>query len=290
MTYPQPDALIETQALSGLLNDPTVRILDATYYVPPDPRNPREDYLNAHIPGALFFDIDAIADIASGLPHMLPKPGQFEEQVGALGIGNQHRLVIYDNHGVMSAARAWWMFRVFGHQEVSVLNGGLPKWRAEGRPVEAGEQTYPQAQYNASYQPRLVWEKNDVLAWLQTSQDRQLTDARSPGRFSGRDAEPRPGLRQGHIPGSVNLPWNGLIDPVQKTMLPQEQLVNVLTEAGIDPLKPTATSCGSGVTACVNALALYLLGNANVAVYDGSWAEWGADPQLPISSSIHASA
>jgi len=276
------DALVTTAWLADHLDDPDLRVIDATWYMPNVGRTGRQDYVQRHIPGAVFWDIDAIADQTSKLPHMLPRAQRFGQLVGQLGIGNDTRVVAYDATGVSSAAaRAWWMLRAFGHDKVSVLDGGLPKWLAENRPVTDAETALQPKTFNARFRPELVRALEQVRANIKDGKD-QVLDARSAGRFAGTEAEPRPGLRSGHIPGSRNLPHTELWDPKTKTMLPPAQLARKFAAAGIDTKKPVVTSCGSGVTACVLALGLYQLG-ANAAVYDGSWTEWGGRSDTPIA-------
>jgi thiosulfate/3-mercaptopyruvate sulfurtransferase len=281
--YVHGDALVSTEWLAAHLNDPHVRVLDASYHLPHLKRDARAEYAAAHIPGAIFFDVDGISDHSSSLPHMLPKEANFAAAVGALGIGNDDFVVAYDSYGLMSAARAWWMLRAFGHDRVAVLDGGLPKWRREGRPVDDRAVTPQPKSFAARFRPELVRSKDAVLANLK-SHAAQVLDARSAGRFRGTDPEPRAGLRGGRIPGSCNLPYNLLVDKESLTVLPAPVLEAKFSEAGIDPAKPVITSCGSGVTACVLALGLYLIGAEKVAVYDGSWSEWGLPGETPVET------
>lgn len=279
--YAHPEALVSSEWLATNLHNPKVRIVDATYHLPTAKRDPRAEYNAEHIPGAAFFDVDGISDPAIDLPHMIPKPADFAAAVSALGIGNEHHVICYDAHGLMSAARAWWMFRLYGHDRVSVLDGGLPKWKREGRPVDGKPVAPTKADFVARFRPELVRVKDDVKANI-GSKSAQVLDARSAGRFRGTDPEPRAGLRSGHIPGSCNLPYNQLVSPADQTVLPAADLRTKFQAAGIDPARPVITSCGSGVTACVLALGLHLIGANNVAIYDGSWSEWGLPGDTPV--------
>lgn len=282
MSYPNPDALVSTEWLASHLSAPDVRVVDASWYTPAQNRNAREEYDSEHIPGAVFFDIDEIADTDSTLPHMLPSPEKFSSKVRKLGLGNGNKIVIYDGSGFASAAaRAWWMFRTFGHRDVSVLDGGFPKWLREGLPVEDLPPVPRTRHFISHYNHLLVRDLDHMKANLDNKRELVL-DARAPARFKGEAAEPRPTKHQGHIPGSVNVPFADLIDEKTRCMLPADQLKARFDTAGIDAKQPVVISCGSGVTACTVALALNLLGHENVAVYDGSWAEWGNRDDTPI--------
>jgi thiosulfate/3-mercaptopyruvate sulfurtransferase len=243
-------------------------------------RDARAEFAQGHIPGAVFFDIDAIADPTTTLPHMLPTAAAFAAAVGDLGVGSGDRVVVYDTRGVVSAARVWWTFRVFGHDSVAVLDGGLRAWKAGGRPLETGAPTPPRREFHARRRPELVRDLDAMRRNLATRAE-QVLDARSRGRFAGTEPEPRPGLRGGHIPGSLNLPYETLYRP-DGTLLPPEGLRAAIEAAGVDLGKPITTSCGSGVTASVLALALHLAGVPRVAVYDGSWTEWASQHDTPV--------
>ncbi|MFT5448800.1 MAG: thiosulfate/3-mercaptopyruvate sulfurtransferase [Gammaproteobacteria bacterium] len=281
MTYLNPDALVSTDWLGEHLNDPTVRVIDCSWHQPVFKRDAVAEFADVHIPGAAYFNIDDIADASSSLPHMIPDAAKFSERVGKLGIGNDHHVIAYDVAGFGSAARVWWMFRLFGHDKVSVLNGGLPKWRAENRASASGAATPQAAAFKAQKNDGLVRSVEHVLRNLEKPTE-QVLDARSAGRFNATEAEPRKGLRGGHIPNSFSRPFNDLYDSESKTMKSADDLIALFDEAGVSRDEPIVTSCGSGVTACNLALGLYLIGKTDVAVYDGSWTEWGGRDDTPI--------
>ncbi|HEU5323117.1 MAG TPA: 3-mercaptopyruvate sulfurtransferase [Methylomirabilota bacterium] len=273
-------ALVSTEWLADHLRDPDLRVVDGSWHIPQLRRDPRAEFAQAHVPGAVFFDVDAVADHGTALPHMLPDAETFAREVGALGIGTGDRVVAYDVRGVVSAARVWWTFRAFGHEAVAVLDGGLRKWKAEGRPLESGPaQPAPRA-FTAKLRPELVRDLADMRANLVHRRE-QVLDARSAGRFAGTEPEPRPGLRGGHIPGSLSLPYERLYR-ADGTLLAVPELAAAFRASGVDLARPVVTTCGSGVTASVLALALHRLGRPDAAVYDGSWSEWGGRDDTPV--------
>ncbi|MDE0391205.1 MAG: 3-mercaptopyruvate sulfurtransferase [Rhodospirillales bacterium] len=260
-----------------------VRVLDGSWHLPAMARDPAAEFLQAHIPGAAFFDIDSICDPGSSLPHMLPPPEMFAQCVSALGVGNDSHVVVYDTVGLYSAARVWWMFHVFGHERVSVLAGGLPRWQAEGRPVESGESAIaPGAFRAAARDDTLVRSFEQVRATL-GSGHAQIVDARAAARFTGEDPGPRPDLPRGHIPGSRNVPFDAVLDD-DAALGDAAAIRRAFENAGVDPAQPVIATCGSGITACTLALALAAIGAEQVAVYDGSWSDWGSRADAPVES------
>ncbi len=278
-----PGWLIETDWLLEHLNAPDIIVIDGSWHLPPEGRDAYQEYLDEHIPGALFFDIDRIADTGSELPHMLPTPVQFSSQMRKMGIGDGCRLVVYDSKGLYSAARVWWTFRVMGNNDIRVLNGGLRKWKAEGKPLESLEPSPRTSRHFTSRLNRELLKELDDIREILENNSAQIVDARATGRFTGVAPEFRPELRSGHIPGAKNLPYDNLIN-ADGTLKSSDQIRELFSETGILLDEPIVTSCGSGITASVLALALATIGRENVAVYDGSWSEWGKNHSLPIET------
>jgi thiosulfate/3-mercaptopyruvate sulfurtransferase len=275
-------SLVTTGWLAEQLGHPRLRVVDGSMYLPNSGRDAFQEYQAAHLPGAVFFDLEASSDRSSPLPHMLPTPADFAERMSALGLDDADDIVVYDGSGAnLSAARVWWMFRLFGHDRVAVLDGGIQKWRREGRPFETGLVTRPRGQFTARRPPRGAVRGLAEVLKASTIGREQIVDMRSPGRFAGSEPEPRPGLRGGHIPGSLNLPYQELV-ATDGTMLPPDAILARLVRAGIDPSRPVIATCGSGVSACTLIHALHRLGQDQVSLYDGAWAEWGARADTPI--------
>jgi thiosulfate/3-mercaptopyruvate sulfurtransferase len=278
---PEKSPLVSTGWLAERLGTPGLVVVDASWHMPAEKRDAQAEYLARHIPDAVFFDLDSIADRSSGLPHMLPTPGAFAEAVGALGIGDGVQIVVYEAAGLFSAPRVRWTFRVMGAVDVFLLDGGLAKWIAEGRPTESGPVAPPRRIFTPAFDAAAVADVEDVQEALTAGT--QLADARSPSRFTGEEADPRPGVRPGHIPGAKNLHYRTLLTPEGRLKGPQE-LTEAVTAAGVDLDAPVLATCGSGVTATIIALALETLGRDDTRVYDGSWTQWGGREDLPAET------
>lgn len=283
MPYAHPEALVSSEWLAAHLADPHVRVLDGSFKQPGVTPTARADYAAGHIPDAVFFDIDDVAAPGTSLPHMIPSPERFAAKMAERGIGNDDKVVVYDANGLSSAGRAWWLLRLFGHDNVALLDGGLPKWRAEGRPLETATPAVPPRRFTARFDPALVRDKAAIVANLASGRE-QVVDARAAGRFDGSAEETWPGRRRGHIPGSRNLPFDWVTDPTTRQLKDADALAALFAGAGVGFDRPVVASCGSGVTACALAFAAYLIGHGRVAVYDGSWAEWGLPDGPPIAT------
>ena len=277
-----PKTLVSTDWLAKHLRDPELRVLDASWYLPAMARDAKAEYEAGHIPGARFFDIDEISDQRSNLPHMAPPPEKFISRMRAMGVGDGHQVVVYDGAGIFSAARVWWTFRLMGKIDVAVLDGGFPKWKAEGREIEDMPPIVRDRHMTVSRQNQLVKDVTQVAHAAKLG-EAEILDARSAPRFRGEAPEPRPGLRSGHIPGSKNVPFGDVLN-ADGTMKSPADLKAVFEGAGVDLKKPAITSCGSGVTAAVLSLALERIGHRNHALYDGSWAEWGMYDDLKVAT------
>lgn len=274
--------LVSVDWLSARLREPSVKVVDATWFMPGDPRSGRGTYEAGHIPGAVFFDIEDVKDKASSLPHMLPAPAETARAAGELGLGRYDHIIVYDAQGIFSAPRVWWHLRTAGFEKVSVLNGGLKLWIAAGLPVELGSSPAEATEVEPDFVPHLVADIDQVRAHLAAG-DVQVVDARAADRFRGDAPEIRPGLRSGHMPGAVNRPWSGIVG-ADGALLPPDQLRAAFEDAGVDLDRPILTTCGSGVSAAILALGLAVLGKTDVPVYDGSWTEWGGRDDAPVAT------
>jgi thiosulfate/3-mercaptopyruvate sulfurtransferase len=282
MAMDDPKTLVSTDWLAAHFKDPDLRILDGTMFMASEGRSGQAEYDAAHIPGARFFDIDDISDARSDLPHMAPPVEKFMSKLRAMGVGDGHQVVVYDAKGLFSAARVWWLFRLMGQDNIAVLDGGFPKWQAEGRPIEDMPPIIRDRHMTVRRQNQMVKDVTQVAAAAKLG-DYEILDARSAARFRGDAPEPRSGLRAGHIPGSKNVPYTDLLN-ADMTMKEPDALRAVFAAAGVDMTKPVITSCGSGVTAAIINLALERIGKTDHALYDGSWTEWGAFPTLPVAT------
>jgi thiosulfate/3-mercaptopyruvate sulfurtransferase len=283
MSLSLPGSLVTTEWLAAHIDQPELVILDGSFKLPGATPIAADDFAARHIPKARFFDIDKIADHETSLPHMLPSPEAFEQYAADLGISNGSIVVVYDTPGLMSAGRVWWTLRTFGHDKVAVLDGGLRKWLAEGRPVTEEVAPFSRGVFKAHFNPGAVRSKAQVLDNI-ASQAEQVIDARSAGRFTATEKEARPGLRSGHIPGSLNLPFNALTDPQTGELLDTPSIAKAFEQAGLDLSEPVIASCGSGVTAAALAFGLHLAGKDDVAIYDGAWTEWGQQGDTPVET------
>ena len=288
MAIDDPKTLVSTAWLAAHLADPDLRILDASWHLPGSHRDPRAEYVREHIPGARFFDIDDVCDSRSSLPHMAPPSEKFISRMRAMGVGDGHQIVVYDSVGLFSAARVWWLFRLMGKSDVAVLDGGLPKWKAESRATEDLPPIMRDRHITVSRLNHLVKDVTQVAA-ASKLRDHEILDARSPSRFSGAEPEPRQGLRSGHIPGSRNVHYATLLNP-DRTMKQPDKLRAIFESAGVDLGRPAITTCGSGVTAAILSLALEIIGHGHHSLYDGSWSEWGMYNELAVETgaSSHA--
>ncbi|WP_412564615.1 3-mercaptopyruvate sulfurtransferase [Thalassobius sp. MITS945101] len=282
MAYDDPKTLVSTEWLAAHLKDPDLRILDASWYMPAEARDAKAEFAKAHIPNARFFDIDDVSDHRSDLPHMAPPVEKFMSRLRAMGVGDGHQVVVYDGSGLFSAARVWWLFKLMGQDNIAVLNGGLPKWLSEGRPVNDEDPVIRDRHMTVRRRAELVKDVTQVSSASKLG-DYEIVDARAPERFRGDVPEPREGLRSGHIPGAKNVFFKSLLNGDQTLKSPAE-VKAIFEGAGVDLQKPVITSCGSGVTAAVLSLALEAIGKTDHSLYDGSWTEWGAFPTVPVAT------
>ncbi len=284
MSVQLPGPLVSPAWLAANLAQPGLKLMDASWYLPADKRDPAAEFEAGHIEGSVFFDIDGVRDPGNPLPHMLPSAPLFGEEMARLGISNSDTIIVYDGAGLFSAPRAWWTLRIFGHDNVAVLDGGLPAWRAANLPIVTGPTASDSAKFKAVFRPELVRDLAQMLGNLEQRAE-QVVDGRGRGRFDGSEPEIRAGVRSGHIPGSVNLPYPDLIDAADKSLLPPDLLAAAFAERGVDLARPIVTTCGSGISASLLALALYVCGHTGAAVYDGSWTEWGGRSDTPTAPS-----
>ena len=280
MSYVNPDSLVDAAWVAAHLDDPAVRIVDGSWHLPPTGRNGREEYGEAHIPGAVYFDIDAISDPDSSLPHMMPTAEAFAVAVGAMGIGNEHRVIVYDADGLFSAPRVWWMFRAMGHNNVALMTGGFRAWQSEGHKVTDEVPSPAASAFKAQFNPNMVRSKTQMRANMDSGAELVL-DARAANRFAGTEPEMRPGVQPGHIPGSGNLPYAEITDAATGTFVSGDDLRIAFDAQGATGTQTVTTTCGSGVTACILGLGMHLIGRDDWAVYDGSWTEWGGSDDTP---------
>lgn len=282
MAYDDPKTLVSTEWLAAHLKDPDLRILDASWYMPAEARDAKAEFAKAHIPNARFFDIDDISDHRSDLPHMAPPVEKFMSRLRAMGVGDGHQVLVYDGSGLFSAARVWWLFKLMGQDNIAVLDGGLPKWLSEGRPVNDEDPVIRDRHMTVRRRAEMVKDVTQVSSASKLG-DYEIVDARAPERFRGDVPEPREGLRSGHIPGAKNVFFKSLLNGDQTLKSPAE-VKAIFEGAGVDLAKPVITSCGSGVTAAVLSLALEAIGKTDHSLYDGSWTEWGAFPTVPVAT------
>jgi thiosulfate/3-mercaptopyruvate sulfurtransferase len=285
MNYAKPNSVVDPAWLETRLRMPNVKVVDASWYLPDMGRSARGEFLAGRIPGAVFLDIEMISDPAAPYPHALVEPMVFSDEITALGIERNDHVIIYDGLGLFSAPRVWWMFRLYGYDRVSILNGGMPAWKAEELPVETEhpEMPVPSVPFDVGFRPKMARLLPQVRDNLESGREHVL-DARGPGRFQGEEPEPRPGVRPGHIPGSRNLHYAALVDPETGRIKDADALAALFAEAGVEDGKPVICTCGSGITACALAFGLHLLGREDVAIYDGSWAEWGSQADTPVET------